>query len=817
MLAWFTDLRVAVRNFRTSPAFNLGVAATVTVTVAVCTVMFSVAHGVVFKPLPFPDSARLLRIYEANLKTGQLKHPVSQGTFEHWRSTTRTLDSIALFTNVTTRFTAGTPSESIRVMAVTSEFFTVLGATPLSGRTFTTNPGARPIRELVLSYVAWQRFLGGAPLDGLTFQLSERDAPIPVVGIMPADFFFHEDVDVWRLETIEVPIPTVVRSWRYDNVVARHRPDASVASVTAELQVAVAQLAREFPSTNHGWSASVELLSDAIVGKFRAAAWLFLTIIVALMVLSFANLAGLFGARYFSRAADMRIRFALGCGNWRIARSWLIETFLLIVPSGIIGIVLAWWALLIVRTTTSVPRASNIELDSAALAVGISALTICLLGCIAGSLFAAVSARIGGSFAHPDRSFSRGSPTSLHRRFNYAVLVVQCGVAVIFVVLAAALGQTLVSLMATDMGWNPRGVIGLHISPRMPLDNRRPWFLYRQWADRLTDRLEAMPSIAKAAITTGIPFTQGTIPAEVAVGPVPVTNELRLPVTVHSITPSYFQTLQIPLRNGRLLNNEDQFPEDILSGGNPFPPGVAVITETVARTLWPGEPALNQQLRLPGIDRAVFRRIVGIVPDVQFSSVSQRPSMHVFIPWAQSPTAAPRLLIRASGDVTDISDTIRAAVLAEDPSTGIDRMLVLNTLVGRWLAPVTLSTQLISLLGVTALLLAVIGCYGTVATVARTSMHDIAVKTVLGASPSRTMLVVMASGLVPVATGTLIGSLFSLPAMSLVRGFIDDVAYLDAFSLIVGCTTVLASTALACLGPALRAGFTDPSRILHDN
>jgi putative ABC transport system permease protein len=811
------DLAIAVRSLGRTPAFTLAAVATFALGIGAATAMFSVAYGIAFRPLPYQHADRIVRIYESNTKTNETKQQVSQGTFQAWREGVTSIEHIALFGDSGVLYMAGDSPQPITVRRVSPAFFDVLGAAPLIGAGF--KPESAYTRftanEYVLSHAAWQRLFGGDPdINGRLFYIREDDDPIRVVGVMPKDFAFDAPVDAWRPMIVELPVARILRSWRYDNVVARLRAGRTIDELRAELDVASQRLAQEFPATSAGWTATAEPLRDAIIGGFGRASWLFLGAVAAVLLAACANVAGLLTARALGRTRETSIRVALGAGRWRLAQLWLTEAFVLAAAGATAGVGLAWWLVRLLRAAAppGLPRVEDIAVDMPALAVALVATVSAALVCALVPLVGTRDRSLPGALS---AGSARSGDTRVRRRVSTGLVALQSGAALALVVLAIVFGRSFLNLTAVDLGWRPERVLGLDVKPSMPANVRRPWFLYAQWAERLVARLEATPGIARAAITTVIPFDGRVIRAEIARGRTLVANEARWPVSLNIVSEGYRETVGLTLRRGRWFTADDRFDESVLTYAGPYPDGVAVVSESVARALWPGENPVGQQFRLPGLGRGPFQTVVGVVADVRFASVAGEPALEVFQPWLQAPTGVPRLLVRATSDAALIAPAVRAAVLAENPATGIDRVTPVESLVERATAPSRLIRNLIASLGLLALVLAAVGVFGALSMLVTAGARETAVRIALGASPSATMWSALARGLWPVCAGAAGGLLAAVLLVQGAQSLLFGFERVDAASLLTGAGVVLAVTFVACLAPALRAARTDPLNVLR--
>jgi putative ABC transport system permease protein len=816
---WSRELIVGVRTLARQPAFSLAAIATFALGIGAATAIFSVVYGVTFRPLPYPDPDRLIRIYEASHAAGDAKHPVSEATFHEWRTNLSTVASVALITDARTRFLDGDSPRPLSVAGVSPSFFEVLAVAPLYGRVFQDESAYRNIRdstnELVLSYEAWQRLFGGDPaVIGQRVRFATRAESSVVVGIMPYGFAFERAVDAWAPSVMRLPIGRIVRSWRYDRVVARLHPNRSLDDVRAELEVVSARLARDFPVSNAGWSATVETLQDAIVGRFGRASWLFLAAVGGVLLVACANVAGLLTARALDRRRETSIRLALGAGRGRVMQMWLSEALVLASLGAGCGVAMAWALIQLLRAAAppGIPRLEDIAVDGWSLAFALAAMVMAAVVCAVGPAYSTRDRALGRDVLSGGRT---GTDRPQRRRLSAGLVTLQTGAAVALVLVSIVFARSFAQLIQVDLGWRPDRVLSLHVAPRPPAADRRPWFWYVQWADRLTARLEATPGIARAAVTTVIPFSPEIIPADVASGREVRGDETRWPIELHAVTDGYFDTMGLTLRRGRLFGATDRFDEPTLNYRTKASHGVAIVTESVARSLWPGQDPIGQSIRVPTIDNAPFREVIGVVGDVQFASVGGRPPLTVFLPWAQMPSGVPRLVVRATTDAAAIANSVSAAVHAEQLATGIDRVLVLASLVDRALAPARLTTQLIAALGVLAILLASVGVYGSLSTLVRARAREIAVRIAVGASPVQTLRRVLLWGLSPVMAGTVMGVAVAPLVISSAQSLLYGIDRVGFVSVVASGTVILVMTTVACLAPAIRAVRTDPIRVLR--
>jgi putative ABC transport system permease protein len=814
--SWLRDLRFAARALGRQPAFVAAAVATLALGIGAATAIFSVAYGVSLRPLPYPQPDRIVRIYEANLANAQPRQDVSVGTFHEWREGMPSLESAALYTQARTRFIEGSDGNPITSISVTPSFFDVLGIHPAQGRAFKPEREYTrfTLHEVVLTHAAWQRlFNGDGRAVGRYIRFDNDDDAFEIVGVLPASFSFTQPVDMFQLTIVEVPVARILRNWRYDRMIARLRPGASLDQARAELGAVSTRLARDFPTSNAGWTGTIEPLLDSIVGSFARATWLLLAAVGAVLLIACLNVAGLLVARAVARDRETQIRVALGAGAWRLLRLWLAEAAILGAAGAAGGITAAWLGVSALKAAAppGIPRLEDVALDLPALSIALTATSIAIFFfAIAPALsrrerLAGLRASGAGAGETPGRHLAR-----------HASLAAQCAGAATLIVLAAMLTRSFVKLTAFDLGWLPSCVLSLRVAPPMPRELRRPWFRYVEWSDRLVQQLESTPGIARAAITTQVPLGPDSYPATLARGRGRTSDDAqRWPGVTHNVTDRYFETMGIRLVSGRTFDVRDRFTEAQVNHTERVERGSAIVTETAARLLWPGQPAVGQSLWLPDIDFVGWREVVGVVADIQFRAIGEQPAAHVFLPWTQFSTGRPRLVVRASLDTPASLAAVRQTLERVEPGTRVDQIATLDALVSRATAQPRFTTSLVSAFGALALVLAAVGIYGTLSFVAGARAREIGIRIALGATSRDIVTRMLARGVMPAAFGGLAGLLIAVAIARAFRSLLFGVDPVDAGSLAAGAALLLTVTLVAALAPARRAARVDPIVVLR--
>jgi putative ABC transport system permease protein len=813
-----SDIRLAFRSLRHRPGFAAAAIATLALGIGASTAIFSVAYGVSFRPLPYPEPDRLVRIYEANPLNGKLKEHATVAAFHAWREGAASIQSAALFTKARARFLGDPDQTPVTSMGVSPAFFDVLGVRPMLGSGFKPEREytRTTARDVVLSFTAWHRLFGGdARIVGRPIRFADDDDAHQIVGVMPAGFAFLEPVDVWQPKIVELPIRGYDRRGRDDRVIARLRPDATIERARAELEGVAARLAREFPVNYGGWTASVESLHDSVVGTFTRAAWLLLAAVGVVLLVTCLNVGGLFAARAVARERETAIRLALGAGSWRLLRSWLAEAALLSAFGTGAGLLLAWTGVLALKAAAppGIPRLESVAINLPTLAV--AALASLLSAAI---LTVAPAGRRRRELASALRAGSSGAGEPGGRqRTRTALTIAQCAGAATLVVLAMMLTRSFVRLMSFDLGWNSARVLSMSVSPPRPRELRRPWYRFVEWSDRLIARLEATPGVERAAITTQVPLSPDAYPSTLARGRGKIaSDDSRWPGVQHHVTDDYFALMAIRLVSGRTFGAGDRFTEPEVNGIKAAERGVAVVSASTARALWPNQHAVGQVLWIPEYDRVAWREVVGVIEDVQFHAVGEPPALHVFVPWTQTTTQRARLLVRsARGTEASIAGVVREVVRQVEPGTRIDRTEMLDTVVARATAQPRFTSRTVAAFGGLALALAAVGIYGTLAYVVSARTREIGIRLALGATRGRIVSSVLWRALMPAIAGGAIGLALAVGLARTFRSLLFQVAPLDPASFIGGTTLLLIVAVAAAAGPALRAARVDPAQALR--
>jgi len=802
------DLRTALRSLIASPGVTLAALVVLTLGIGAGTAIFSVVDAVVLRGLPFDEHDRLVAVGERHARVDPADPDAvsvaAPQNYLDWLAQQRSFESMAAIASgwLTLRQPGGEP-ESLVPQRVTAPFFDVLRVHPAIGRAFTAdNERQGRDRVAVISDGLWRRRFGGDPaIVGQTVQLEDVEGgggAYEILGVMPRGFTYPvgaaRPIDIWVPYVVPADqrLRSPARRVNYLQVIARLRPDVSIARAQAEMDGVAAALERDNPQWNKDSRIGVRPLGDHLVGA-RVRSWMLMLLgaVALVLLVACANVANLLVARAAARTREMGIRAALGASRARLARQVVVESLILSSTATACALVFAWWAIGILKASLppDVPRVASIALNLRVFAV--AAIAAFATGAIFGLAPALQLSKPDLRRALQDGTHGTAGPS--RRRLRSALVVAEIAIAAVLLVGAALFTASFVSLMRIEPGFDPEHVLTAQFTPRVTL------LPDGQFADRARDlgdlagRLERIPGVTAAALVSGgLPFggatTQQTLQS---VEGVPLFAMINLRV----ITPGYHRALAIPLRAGRLFTAADS------AGAQQ----VVIFNESAARQYFPGKDPIGRAVTL-GADRVV----VGIVGDIHQRSLETDPWPEAYIPMAQSTATGAEMAIRTAGDPMALLPSIRSAAFAAFPDVPLRNVSPLTDLVGRQIAQRRLNMQLLSLFGLLGLLIAAVGIYAVMAHAVAQRTAEIGIRMALGADRGDVLGMILRQACALIAGGLAIGGLAAWSLRAAAAGFLFHVRAGDprAFA---GAMAVLAITAFAAsLVPARRATRVEP-------
>jgi putative ABC transport system permease protein len=801
-------LRFSARIYRRSPMVAAAAVLTVAVGFGLTAAVFGVIYGVLLRPLPYREPDRLSSIWEYNPGAGISKEQTSEANYVDWSKGNHVFHDLAAFT---VRFPIETGSgDPRRIVAglTTANFFNVLGVEPVVGRTFTAaegQPGGN--RVAVLSYRSWKGRFGGAA-NVLGSEIILDDAPYTVIGVMPAEFR-HPDVDAGR-DPVEMWTPLALedkaseRRSDYLNVIGRLKNGVSLERARIDMAAFGRQLQRQFPSDNAGYEIQTVSLSQDLVGSVKPQLSIVFGAVLFLLLLACANVATLLLAKSADRAHEFAIRTAIGASRRQLFVQFVNESLLLGLVGGALGWTLAaaGTEYLLRFASGMLPRMDHVNLSAP---IFFCSVVVSLLG---GLLFGALPAlEVSRSNTNIHlREGGRGTAGGrTWKRYSSVLVLAQVTLAVMLVTGAALLSQSFVRMRHFDIGVRPSGVLTADIPlpwDKYPNDARTSGFF-----ERLAQNVSSYPGVRSAAVSSALPLGGVAQGSSFHIKGRPWPSGLQPPdVREIEISPAYFGVLGIPLKHGRLINEFD------LPNTQP----VVVIGESLARKYWPNEDPVGKRIAV-GVEKptdANWLTVVGVVGDVRYFAVSERPDLQVYRPIRQRPWFRMYLLMKVNGIPASYAGAVRREVRNLDPKQAISVIETLPDVIDRSMARERFSILLVSIFGIIALILAAGGIYGIVSHSVAQRTRELGVRLALGARRSELTWMIVRQSMGPAIIGVCCGIGGALILARSFSSIVFGLSVYDPPTLAGSAVFVTIVAILACFVPALRVSRVDPIQCL---
>jgi putative ABC transport system permease protein len=811
------DVRLAVRHLLKAPGYAGAAVLTLALAIGANSAIFSAVRTVLLDPLPIRQPGDLVICWETDEKRGGGVIELSYRNFQDWSTHSKSfVQSAVIGSSAWTSVLEGR-GDAVRVSTtgVSWSLFEMFGVRPHLGRLFRPDDDA-PNAPLVtiLSHGAWVRRFGADPyVVGTTIRFNER--PHTIIGVMPAGFDFPRGTEFWRPV---VPIfAGASKDWATNTlvnvgvlfVIGRLHEGVTPAMAREELDRVASALATSTPppggtrAPRFGANVVVTPFLDYLLGPVRPALWALFAAVGVLLLIACANVSGLMLTRVSLRHREHAIRLALGASRLGLGRLWALETFVLAVTGGVLGLIASRWiaAAIVALAPDDVPRLTEVAIDGrVAVFTAVVVIATALL-CGLGPMRHAGKSNLVESL----NDAARGSSGGRTQRTRSALLVLQIGLAVVLLVAAGLVVRSFVTLRQLDLGFMPADVLTLQVAPR----GTQPTKL---WIDDLLGQIAKWPDVEAAGavylrpLALG-PVGQGTWVVLEGQPDTQATYERNPGLNYQTATPGYFEAMRIPLKRGRLFTAQD-------AAGMP---NVAIVSETTARRLWPGQDPIGKRMLLPTFiprDKThVWRTVVGVVSDVRYRGLDD-VQLDIYDPALQAAIPAGDLVVRTTGDPVRLVGAIVAEARRRDPRVLVDGMTTMDAIVGRAVAPWRLSVWMFTVFAGLAFALATVGLFSVVSLDVVHRSREFAIRVALGAQRADIRRRVLVFATWRVLIGISLGLLIAIAGTQWMRSLLFGIDPLDGVTYALVIALVVVVVALAAWLPARRASVIDPLILL---
>ena len=807
-------LRLAWRHLRRSPGYLAAAVVTFALAIGANSAIFSAVRTILLRPLPMNEPARIAVVWQTDAR-GQGVVELTYRHLREWNESGRTFTGAAVMASHNWNAVLTGHGDPFRIWfnAVSADFFETLGVRPVLGRGFRADDDVMNARSVaVLNYGTWVRRFGSDPnVVGSTMTLD--DSPTEIVGVMPPGFDVPRGAEFWvPAGPIVAGVSNPPKASNLDTfgvfyVVGRLRSGLAMSAVRGEIDGLEARLDRDKPGRlKWGEGTAVTPMLDYVFGPVRGALRLLWAAVVVLLLIACANVSGLMLTHVSRRRHEDAIRLALGADRGAIARLWLTEIGIVAIAGGALGLAGATG---LVRAIVSLapddlPRVGDVSVDA-----GVAAFTFLVVLAVA-VVTGLMPLRQAGSVSVTEAfEGERATAGRQTLRARSALLVAQIALSVVLLVAAGLVVRSFIVLQQTDLGFTPARVVSLTVRPGSTT------LPPKIWLGQVLAQIRSQPGVEGAGAVYLRPLLLGPIGDGVRVylegQPLTRASADANPTLNHQIaTPGYFETLKIPLRAGRFFNDQD----------TPERPRVAIVSESTAKRLWPGQDAVGRRITMSsftqGGPRLVERTVVGVVADVRYHALGE-VQFDIYDPAMQVGRPIDNVVVRAHGDARATAAMVRGVARSLDANAIVDEITTMDDVVERAEAPWRLATWMFVLFAGLAFGLSALGLFSLVALEVAYRRREFAIRLALG-SPARAIVTgVMARAAWRAAAGLGIGFAAAFVASRGLRSLLFGVAPGDAATYAGVLAIVLVAVAVAAWVPARRALLRDPHAVLRES
>lgn len=803
------DVRFGLRMLLKSPVFTLVAVLALAVGIGANTAIFTLVHAVLIKPLPYAEPENLIMVWEHNRPRLRERNVISLANFLRWQEQNTSFEQLAAFWSSTSTLTGVDEPEEVSTQAGTVNFFSTLGVKPAIGRGFTSEDAKNfDPQAVVLSDGFWKRRFGADPgIVGRTITLDGN--PVTVVGVMPPEFQLFVRTQSFSSQPADAWFPVVLGEQqrkprgRFAYAVGRLKPGVTLAQAQSEMDAISARLETELPEFDKGWGIKLVGIQDELVGEVRPALSVLLAAVGFVLLIACANIANLLLARAMKRKSEMAIRSAIGASRRRVIQQLLVESLLLAVAGGVLGVLLARWGVdaLLALSPKEIRGLTQVQLNLQVL--GFTTLMTGITGVLFGIFPSIEISRL--NVIDVLKCQTGGGIGSRHsRRFRSGLVVAQVALAILLLIGSGLLVQSFLRLQSVDPGFNPKGLLTAKVQIPMskyPEASQRITF-YNQ----LIERVGALPGVKSASAISFLPFTGLVAGTNFTIEgrPAPPAGEDWI-TEVELITPEYFKTMETPLVQGRAFTDQESQKS----------PNLVIINEAMARQYFQNENPIGKRLLIEMSDPIIPTEVIGVVKDSKNKGLDRNPRPMAY--WAYPQLAFPfmTLVIRANNDPLQLIGAVQREVAALDPNLPLADVQTMETLLAESIARSRFAAFLLTLFAGIALLMSVVGVYAVIACTVAEQTREIGIRMALGAHARDILKLVLGQGMGLVFGGIVLGTAAAAGLSQILSTLLYSISENDPVTFAsVGILFALVAL-VACLVPAVRAMRTSPTIALH--
>jgi putative ABC transport system permease protein len=809
----FQDLRYGLRVLLKRPGFTAVAVAALALGIGANSAIFSVVNGVVLRALPYKDPGRLTMVWSRRpllqTQAGSSEFPVSAADFIDWRDQNQSFEQIAAFHSQAFNITGAGEPEYLGGVRASASLFSLLGVEARLGRTFTAEEDQSGAdRVVIISHGLWQRRFG-SDRNIIGQKITLNDEAYTVVGVtppgfqfprkgeMPAGYQFPRQADIYTPLAL-TPNQETNRGRNYLAVVARLKPQVTLAQAAADMESIADGLKQRYPQTNTNKEINLVSLHQQVTGKVRTALFVLLGAVAFVLLIACANVANLLLARAASRQKEFAIRTALGASRARVVRQLLTESILLSLVGGMLGLLLSLWGIDLLRAIVpaNLPRLDAISLDGRVL--GFTFVISLLTGIVFGLAPALQVSKpdLNEALKEGGRASSVGFR---HNRFRSLLVVAEVALSLVLLIGAGLMIRSFTRLINVDPGLNAHNVLTLDIGlPRAKYTGPQQVAFFQQ----VIERMQALPGVQSAGAVYPLPLSGGEEGMGFAIEnrPPPAPGE-SFNAGPRWVSPDYFRVMGITSVEGREFTDRDGIDA----------PRVLIVNEAMAHRYWPGEDPIGRRVAFDQVNgQPNWREIVGVVKDVRHTSLDSDPRPEMYLPFTQFPSFFMTIVLRTTGDPLSLAGAARSQVLAVSSDQTISNIHTMEELLANSIAERRFNMLLLGVFAMIALLLSAVGIYGVMSYSVAQRSHEIGVRMALGAQSSDVLALVVKQGMTLALAGLGIGLVAAFGITRIMVSLLYGVSATDplTFSIIA---LLLGSVALlACYLPARRATKVDP-------